>query len=125
MEASTVAAMLAGDEIARRKLDESVLTRKAKDWGYEREWRLIGHRGAQDSPLELEEIVFGMRCSHTVKYAIVKAVADRHRPVKFYEIRERRGRFLLGKYVLDTDELVVSLPRRALDIQEWFETLPD
>lgn len=74
-------------------------------------------RGAQGSPLELEEIVFGMLCSLPVKYAIVKALADRRRGVKFYEILERRGRFLLGRYVLDTDELAASLPRRALERQ--------
>lgn len=119
--ASAVAAMLEGDEEARRKVDEAVLTKKAIDWRYEREWRLIGPRGPQDSPLEIEEVVFGMRCSHTVKFAIVRAFEGRRRPVKFYEIREQRGRFLLGKYVLDTEELSVSLPRRALDVTESFE----
>lgn len=125
IEASTVAAMLDGNDAARRKVDEAVLTRKASDWRYEREWRLVGPRGPQDSPLELEEVVFGMRCSHTVKFAIVRALAGRRRPVKFYEIRERRGRFLLGRYVLDTDELSVSLPRRALDVQDFFEPIAD
>src|SRR4051812_30795645 len=62
--------------------------------------------GRPGSPLEMEEVVFGMRCSITVKYTIVRALVDRPRPVKFYEIRERRGKFLLGKYVLDTDELM-------------------
>lgn len=121
IEASAVAAMLDGDDDARRRVDEAVLTRKAIDWRYEREWRLVGSRGPQDSPLELEEVVFGMRCSHTVKFAIVRALERRRRPVKFYEIRERRGRFLLGRYVLDTDELSVSLPRRALELRDFFE----
>lgn len=125
IEASTVAAMLGGDDDARRKVDEAVLTRKAIDWRYEREWRLVGPRGPQDSPLELEEVVFGMRCSHTVKFAVVCALERRRRPVKFYEIRERRGRFLLGRYVLDTDELFVSLPRRALNVQDFFEPTAD
>jgi Protein of unknown function (DUF2971) len=123
--ASAVAAMLDGDEEARRKVDDAVLTKKAIDWRYEREWRLIGPRGPQDSPLEMEEVVFGMRCSHTVKFAIVRALEGRQRPVKFYEIREQHGRFLLGRYVLDTDELSVSLPRRALDVTESFEEEAD
>lgn len=123
IEASTVAAMLNGDEQARRQVDQAVLTRKAADWHYEREWRLVGPRGAHDSPLELEEVVFGMRCSYTVKYAIVMALANRHRPVKFYEIRERRGQFVLERDELDTEELSVSLPRRALDIYEFFEPI--
>lgn len=123
--ASAVAAMLDGDEEARRKVDDAVLTKKAYDWRYEREWRLIGPRGPQDSPLEMEEVVFGMRCSHTVKFAIVKALAGRSRPVQFYEIRERHGRFLLGRHALDIDELSVSLPQRALDVYDHFEDLSD
>ncbi len=123
--ASMVTAMLNGDDDARRKVDEAVLTKKAIDWRYEREWRLIGPRGPQGSPLELEEVVFGMRCTPTVRYAIVKALADRSRPVRFYEIRERRGRFLLGKYALDTGELTALLPRRSLDVYDLFNPIAD
>lgn len=123
--ASAVAAMLDGDEEARRKVDDAVLTKKAIDWRYEREWRLIGPRGPQDSPLEMEEVVFGMRCSHTVKFTIVKALAGRSRPVRLYEIRERHGRFLLGRYALDIEELSVSLPSRALDVYNYFSDLSD
>lgn len=125
VEASAVAAMLEGDETARRKVDEAVLTRKATNWRYEREWRLIGPRGSQDSPLELEEIVFGMRCSRTVKYTIVKSLLDRKRSVKFYEIRERQGQFLLGRYALDLEELTAYPPRRALDVHDFFQPIDD
>jgi hypothetical protein len=125
VEASDVASMLDGDNAAQRKVDEAVLSRKADEWGYEREWRLVGPRGVHDSPLELEELVFGMRCSSTVKYAIVKALADRCRPVKFYEIREHRGEFRLGKYALDTSELTNSFPRRSLNIREFLEPIVD
>ena len=115
--------MLDGDEEARHQVDEAVLTKKAVDWRYEREWRLVGPRGPHDSPLEMEEVVFGMRCSHTVKFAIVKALTGRSRPVRFYEIRERHGRFLLGRYTLDVDELSASLPRRALEMYDHFDDL--
>jgi hypothetical protein len=125
IEASMVAAMLHGDEGARRNVDQAVLTKKAAEWGYEREWRLIGPRGAQNSPLALEEIVFGMRCSPAARYVIVTALAKRWRPVKFYEIRERPGRFLLGKYAINTDEMLAFPPRRSLDIYDEFEPLLD
>jgi hypothetical protein len=125
IEASAVAAMVGGDEAARRKVDEAVLTKKAAAWRYEREWRLIGPRGAQDSPLELEEVVFGMRCSSAVKYVIAKALAERWKRVKLYEIRERPGRFLLGKHVLDTGEMMASLPRRSLDVWDEFGPIID
>jgi hypothetical protein len=121
--ASTVAAMLDGNDAARRAVKDAVLAKKACPWCYEHEWRLIGPRGSQNSPLELEEIVFGMRCSNTVKYTIVTALAGRSRPIKFYEMFERRGRFVLSRKECSTDELVASLPRRVLDVYDAFNDL--
>ncbi|MCW0001541.1 DUF2971 domain-containing protein [Pararhizobium sp. YC-54] len=120
--ASDVAAM-DNDKEARRRVDDAVLLRKAASWGYEREWRLIGKRGVQDSPLELEEVIFGIRCKATVKFTIVQALANRGRPVRFFEMRELSGTFRLKKYVLDTDELAASLPRRSRLVHEMFEKL--
>jgi len=125
VEASAVSAMLGGDGDARRKVDDAVLLRKAKPWAYEREWRLIGSRGEQDSPLELEEVVFGTRCSTSVKYAVVKALEGRERAVQFFEIREQSGSFLLKKRSLDTDELCVSFPRRCRSLDHVFDDLDD
>lgn len=113
--------MLDGDSAARAQVDEAVLLRKAAEWRYEKEWRLIGLRGLHDSPLELEEIVFGMRCTSAVKYAVIKALEARHRRVRFFEIREQAGRFTLAKRVLDIDELASSYPRRARSVHEAFE----
>ncbi len=120
--ASDVAAM-ENDASARRRVDEAVLLRKAASWRYEREWRLVGKRGVQDSPLELEEVIFGIRCKATVKFTIVQALANRARPVRFYEMREMFGTFRLKKYALDTDELSASLPRRSRSAFEMFEDL--
>lgn len=122
--ASKVAAMLNGNDAARGQVDEAVLLRKAASWKYEREWRLIGPRGLRDSPLELEEIIFGMRCEPPVKYAVVKALNDRDRRAKFYEMREIPGTFKLRKCALkDDDELFVHFPIRSLSIIESFEQL--
>jgi hypothetical protein len=124
VEASKVAAMLNGEADARRQIDEAVLLRKAASWRYEREWRLIGLRGLQDSPLELEEVIFGMRCKESVKYVIVKGLEDRTRPVGFYEMREVRGTFNLKKYLLDDGEMRAWFPRRARSAREEFDTNP-
>jgi hypothetical protein len=123
VEASKVAAMLDGNDVACGQVEEGVLLRKAKSWGYEREWRLIRHRGLQNSPLELEEIIFGMRCKASAKYAVVKALEGRDRLIKFYEMREVSGTFKLKKYALNyDDELFVHFPKRSLSIIEAFET---
>jgi len=116
-------AVMENDSAARGRVDEAVLLRKAASWRYEREWRLIGRRGAQNSPLELEEVVFGIRCKSTVKFTIVQALANRGRPVRFFEMREVSGTFHLRKYALDTDELGASLPRRSRSIFEALEDL--
>lgn len=125
VQASDVSQMLRGDETARRRVDEAVLLKKARAWAYEREWRLLGPRGEHDSPLELEEVVFGMRCSSAVIFAVVQALGGRDRPVRFYEIRGQHGRFLLDKRVADTDELRATLPRRSRRVHELFSDLED
>ncbi|MFG1481139.1 DUF2971 domain-containing protein [Xanthobacter sp. V4C-4] len=123
--ASAVGRMLNGDATARAQVDGAVLLRKAAEWRYEKEWRLIGPRGLHDSQLELEEIVFGMRCTSAVKYAVIKALEARHRPVQFYEIREQVGQFTLAKRALNIDELAASYPCRARSFREAFSDLED
>jgi hypothetical protein len=125
VQASEVSAMLSGDNAARRRVDEAVLLKKAKPWSYEREWRLLGQRGEQNSSLELEEVIFGMRCSTAVMFAVIRALSGRERPVRFYEIRGQHGRFLLDKRAADTDEIVAMLPRRHRRIHEVFSKLVD
>ena len=124
LKASDVGAMLEGDNEARARVDAAVMLRKAESWSYEREWRLIGGRGTGGSPLELEEIIFGMNCMDSAKYAVMKAMEDRTRSVEFYEMREERGTFNLRKdELIYGDELFVHFPRRDLDLLEGFEDL--
>jgi hypothetical protein len=44
--ASAVEAMLNGDVAARGEVDKAILLKKAKEWRYEKEWRLFGGRGS-------------------------------------------------------------------------------
>ena len=126
VKASTVAAMLAGSEVARRQVDEVVLLRKAESWSYEQEWRLIGRRGVQASALELEEIVFGLKCEVVAKYIAMKVLEGRARPVKFFEMREDFETFKLGKKELTYDDgQFVHFPRRHLSALELFRSVAD
>ncbi|WP_031357907.1 DUF2971 domain-containing protein [Caballeronia sordidicola] len=123
VKASDVAAMLAGDEQARVAVDEAVLLRKAPDWRYENEWRVLGTRGAEDSTLEMVEIVFGMRCGSTVMHTVASALKGREKPVELFEMHEVRGTFELQRSEVNVDELSVYYPRRALSAFEGFEFL--
>jgi hypothetical protein len=123
IKASLVRDMVDGDKAAARAVDEAVLLKKAPAWRYEREWRLIGDRGLRPSPLELGEVVFGTRCSTTAKFTVAMALSKRTRPVKFYEIREKPGTFLLQKVVADLDELLMLWPRRARDTRDAFQNV--
>ncbi len=121
--ASAVAAMLEGDDDARRTVDDAVLARKASSWKYEREWRFVGTRGLEASPLELQEIVFGHLCSDTVKFALMNALAKRSRPVSFFKISEQHGSFKLKKQQFDSGYLFASLPKRSQDVYDSFSDL--
>lgn len=120
--ASRVKAMLDGDEEARREVDGGVLLRKAPDWRYEQEWRMLGDRGLVDSRLELEEVTFGARCLFSVRHAVVRALQGRDRPVKFFDVHEVAGEFGLSRRELDEEEMQMQ-PRRALSIWEEFKNL--
>lgn len=123
VDASKVLAMLEGDKDARRQVNEAVLLRKAASWRYEQEWRLIGQRGLRDSPLELEEVIFGMRCKEAVKYAVITALDNRRRPVRFYEMHEIHGTFNLKKLPVEDGEMRAFFPRRSRDIHEAFQSI--
>lgn len=111
--ASSIQAMINGDSRAREAVDISVLFTKARRWAYEREWRLIGRQGLQDSPLELEEVIFGLRCSDAVIHAVTRALSNRGRDVQFFVISEQQGTFALKKRRVDLDALNAELPRRC------------
>ncbi len=121
VQAGKLASMLDGSETARREVDEAVLLRKAGSWHYEREWRLIGSLGLARSPLEMEEIIFGMRCKNSTKYAVMRALEGREHEVKFFEMRAVPGTFRLKKRAMHHDDgVLVGYPVRAVSMYEDF-----
>jgi len=123
VKASTIEAMLDGSASARNDVDRAVLLRKAARWSYEREWRLIGKRGLGSSPLELKEVIFGVRCDDSIKFSVATALERRSKTVKMYEIQEVRDSFELKKRRLD-DQLFFEFPRRSRDWIDDFDPLP-
>lgn len=116
-----IAAMLAGDDEAKQSVDHAVRFWKASEWKYEKEWRFVDGRGLADNMLELDEIIFGLRCEDEVKFSIIRAMKGRSRKVEFYEIRENGRSSKLKKNKLDVDDFAPSFPVRSHDLSEWLE----
>lgn len=113
-------ALVHEDQKAKEELDRDILLRKARGWGYEKEWRLIGDKGDQDSPLLLKEVTFGLRCSISVVHAVTKALAGRSAPIRYYQMYEVNGRFVLRRREVDLHELNAYMPRTAQSGLEMF-----
>jgi hypothetical protein len=112
-----------GRPSSKKALDRNVLLRKAIDWRYEREWRLIGETGVQESPLLLTEIVFGLRCPEAVKYSVVQALSGRQKPVFFYQMNETRSRYALQRGTLQIEDFEMHFPHVAVSGAEMFGTV--
>lgn len=113
-------AFLRENEVAAADVDRDVLTRKAKGWKYEAEWRLIGQQGLHSSPLLLAEITFGLRCSQAVKHAVIQALDGRDKKVAFYEMHSIRNSFGLRRRSVDIDEIQRHFPETARSAIEVF-----
>lgn len=112
-------ALLEKDSDVITQLDADVLLRKAPEWSYEKEWRLIGKAGLQESPLKLTEITFGYRCSPAVQHTLMKALEGRSDEVQFYEMNNVPGTFKLKRDYVDIEHTVM-LPHVAASGIEIF-----
>lgn len=113
-------ALVREDPNAKKELDRDVLLRKARGWSYEKEYRLLGVQGQQESPLQLKEVTFGLRCSMSVVHAVTKALADRGTYMRYFQMNEVDGRFLLRRSPVDLSELSMYMPNTAQSGVEMF-----
>lgn len=104
-------------------LDQMVLLRKASAWRYEREWRLIGSRGLQESPLLMKDITFGLRCPDAIRYTVTSTLG-RRQELSFYEMYQVPKSFKLKRRRLDVEELNRYLPCIAESGEEMFAENP-
>lgn len=118
-------AVFGRDSEAKEILDQNILLKKASPWRYEKEWRLLGQRGLQFSPLRLIEITFGLRCLESVKHSIISALESREDGIKFFEMYEIRGSFTLKRREVDTGEMRAFYPRVACSGEEMFGPIND
>lgn len=117
---SLIKALIQGDPEAVKELDRDVLLRKARGWGYEKEWRLIGRQGDQESPLLMKEVIFGLRCPLSVQHAVIRALDGRTKPVRYYRMYEVSGRFVLRRLEMNLLEFDSLLPITAVSSADVF-----
>jgi hypothetical protein len=115
-----IQALVHGDQNANQELDRDVLLRKARGWSYEKEYRLLGVQGDQGSPLLLKEVTFGLRCPMSVVHTVVKALAGREAEMRYFQMYEVRGRFLIRRSEIDLSELGMYMPKTAQSGEEVF-----
>lgn len=114
-------AIIDNDPEARTLLDRDVLLGKADPWEYENEWRLLGDRGDQDSPLLMRDVTFGLRCPADIQYAVIRTLESNKRPIEFFKMKEKdRGSFELERKPVETDEMFTYFPRTARSGIEMF-----
>lgn len=94
-------AFVLNDPEAKSLLDNDVLLKKAKEWRYEKESRLIGTQGIQDSPLLLTEITFGLRCTDVIKHTLIKSLENRKSSIQYFEMYTKRDSYLLKRKKFD------------------------
>ncbi|WP_299085798.1 DUF2971 domain-containing protein [uncultured Ruegeria sp.] len=116
-----VAAMLRGDEKAKKRVDNTVLLKKGEEWRYEEEWRLIGPMGLHNSRMELTEVVFGLKCPDAVKFSVIRSLEGRAGPdVQFMEVEEDQENFAFNVVPVDIGWVCCELPRRVGTLIEDF-----
>jgi len=84
------------DSYTPQQLADKLLT-KAKDWKYEKEWRIVDHingQGTQKFPEEaLTGVIMGCRISKDNKEKIINWCGDRKQRPNLYEAREKEKEF--------------------------------
>lgn len=114
--------ILNNDNEAQKVLDRNIFLRKAESWNYEKEWRIFYRVGLQDSPLKLEEVIFGLRCSYSVMHSVIEALKPRD--INFYRVYSVGNSFEL-KRTDDLGEMCSHLPRTSYSGIEMFGSVDE
>lgn len=112
-------ALIQRDQSAIKQLNKAILLRKAEEWKYEQELRMIGDVGIQDSPLKMREIIFGLKCPATTKFLIVNALRKSANNLEFKEIGANGDTYKLEKKDMDGED-IAFYPLQARSPQEVF-----
>jgi hypothetical protein len=99
-----------GNTEALERIKETFFFTKAKEWKYEREWRVANDKnGEEPGPFELREVYFGMRCDDAVKTAVLNL--KHSRALEYYEVFPGPKSFELIASQVDAEARRWYMPR--------------
>ncbi|RYZ74611.1 MAG: DUF2971 domain-containing protein [Proteobacteria bacterium] len=101
--------LLSGSDEDRDKLIQKIYYNKAKEWRYEKEWRVLhlDPGTAYSAPFLLNAIHFGIRADYAVRRSIIKLFSHSDdQQIKMYNIYESGKGFSLRRDRIDTSEIL-------------------
>lgn len=118
--------LLSDSDDSRNKLIQMIYYNKAKEWRYEKEWRVLYQQPgvAGSAPFLLNAIHFGIRADHAVLKSLIKLFShSEDQGIKMYDVYESGKGFSLKRRLIDKSEILSAPAPRPMF--EFFENLPD
>lgn len=116
-----------GSKEIRERTVKQIYYSKAKQWRYEREWRVLNDFPGKHSstPFLVSAIYFGIRCDPAVKTTLVKLLSHKDDSrIKFFDVCETGEGFSLRKTEIDTSEiLAMGTPTPHFKLFEFLEDI--
>ena len=95
-----------GSTAAGQTVRNAFFYAKAGQWRYEREWRDVAKSsGADDAPLTISAVYFGLRCDYAVLTTVVKLFSNSSAKIKFFEVYREDDSFGLKRRAVDVSEI--------------------
>ncbi|MDM8356192.1 DUF2971 domain-containing protein [Pandoraea communis] len=111
-------------QAARERVFDGYFYHKARQWRYEKEWRVVRKgNGVDGSPYKISAIYFGVRCEASVESMIVKLFQGSPYEPKFYRMSEDTKTFKLRRYHPEMEDFLYESP--ALSTRWREEELKD
>ncbi|WP_395830379.1 DUF2971 domain-containing protein [Elstera sp.] len=118
IKATDLIKKLDGDKEAARLITKKALGTKSQEWGYEKEWRLIGAPETVIKNIEIAEIIFGFRCEPVNVEIIVRLLQGRRGAIKYFKMQLDKKSYGLEKEVFDPEEITRYPPTSAQDTRD-------
>src|SRR5438445_13018125 len=84
---------------------------------------MLGPLGPSPSPVEVNSVIFGLRCPLVLQYSLVKILGGASSDIKFWRISSPGSRFELKRRKVNVDELMSTMPLRSVLLD--FDVLED